>query len=203
MSSKQIASDEYSYYIENLLFNHDIELLSQFVKDMSFEKKEDYAYFTEEDFKGKTDLICASNVICHVPDLNNLITAVDHLLKKNGTFVFEVPALNCTVEVKLLNGHDEKRLSQITKAKNKNKLVETFVTDTLKSYIVSVNGDSSRATVNRFVDTLPARQSRYIRRAYRRIVPTVSIESEYSCSSCGHTQDLEVPLNADFFWPDR
>lgn len=122
---------------------------------------------------------------------------------ENGTFVFEVPALNCTVEVKLLNGHDEKRLSQITKAKNKNKLVESFVTDTLKSYIVSVNGDSSRATVNQFVDTLPARQSRYIRTAYRRIVPTVSIESEYSCSNCGHTQDLEVPLNADFFWPNK
>ena len=55
MSSKQIASDEYSNYIENLLFNHDIELLSQFVKDMSFEKKEAFAFFTEEDFKGKTD----------------------------------------------------------------------------------------------------------------------------------------------------
>ena len=57
MSSKQIASDEYSKYIENLLFNHDIELLSQFVKDMSFEKKEAFAYFTEEDFKGKTDFL--------------------------------------------------------------------------------------------------------------------------------------------------
>ena len=55
MSSKQVASDEYSNYIENLLFNHDIELLSQFVKDLSFEKKEAFAYFTEEDFKGKTD----------------------------------------------------------------------------------------------------------------------------------------------------
>ena len=55
MSSKQIASVEYGNYIENLLFNHDIELLSQFVKDMSFEKKEAFAYFTEEDFKGKTD----------------------------------------------------------------------------------------------------------------------------------------------------
>ena len=55
MSSNQIALDEYSYYIENLLFNHDIELLSQFVKDMSFEKKDDVAFFTEEDFKGKTD----------------------------------------------------------------------------------------------------------------------------------------------------
>ncbi len=55
MSSKQLATDDYSYYVENLLFNHDIEILSQFIKDMSFEKKEDYVYFTEEDFKGKTD----------------------------------------------------------------------------------------------------------------------------------------------------
>jgi len=55
MSSKQIGSDKFSYYVDNLLFNHDIELLSQFVKDMSFEKKEDFAYFAEEDFKGKTD----------------------------------------------------------------------------------------------------------------------------------------------------
>ena len=55
MSTQQKKSDELSYYVDNLLFNHDIELLSQFVKDMSFEKREDFAFFTEEDFKGKTD----------------------------------------------------------------------------------------------------------------------------------------------------
>ena len=55
MSSKQVKSEDLNFYVDNLLFNHDIEILSQFVKDMSFEKKEDYAYFTEDDFKGKTD----------------------------------------------------------------------------------------------------------------------------------------------------
>ncbi len=55
MASKQINSDEDKYYVENLLFNHEIEIQSQFVKDFSFEKKEDYVFFTEEDFKGKTD----------------------------------------------------------------------------------------------------------------------------------------------------
>ena len=55
MSKKQTNSDELSYYVENLLFNHDIQLLTQFVKDMSFEKRKDFAFFTEEDFKGKTD----------------------------------------------------------------------------------------------------------------------------------------------------
>ena len=55
MSSEQINSDDDGYYVDNLLFNHDIELLSQFVQDMSFEKRKDFAFFTEEDFKGKTD----------------------------------------------------------------------------------------------------------------------------------------------------
>ena len=55
MASKQINSDEDKFYIENLLFNHEIEIQSQFLKDFSFEKKEEYAFFTEEDFKGKTE----------------------------------------------------------------------------------------------------------------------------------------------------
>ena len=55
MPSKEKNSDISRHYVENLLFNHEIEILSQFVKDLSFEKKEDFAFFTEEDFKGKTD----------------------------------------------------------------------------------------------------------------------------------------------------
>ena len=55
MTNKQINSDEFRYYVENLLFNHDIELLSQFIKDMSFEKRKDFVFYTEEDFKGKTN----------------------------------------------------------------------------------------------------------------------------------------------------
>ena len=55
MASKQINSNEDRYYVENLLFNHEIEVQSQFLKDFSFEKKEEYVFFSEEDFKGKTD----------------------------------------------------------------------------------------------------------------------------------------------------
>ena len=54
MADNQINSDELRHYVDNLLFNHDIGLLSQFVKDMSFEKRKDFIFFTEEDLKGKT-----------------------------------------------------------------------------------------------------------------------------------------------------
>ena len=44
-------------------------------------------------FKNKINLICAANVICHIPDLKNLIKSIEYLLSKNGLFVFEEPYL--------------------------------------------------------------------------------------------------------------
>ena len=94
MSSKQIASDEYSNYIENLLFNHDIELLSQFVKDMSFEKKEAFAYFTEEDFKGKTDFSLNIEIENKQRDENqilvSLIVNLEAKINKKTAFILEM-----------------------------------------------------------------------------------------------------------------
>lgn len=51
-----------------------------------------------KNFLGKTDAIFASNCICHIPDLDNLIKSVDLLLSKNGTFIFEEPYLGSMLE---------------------------------------------------------------------------------------------------------
>ncbi|MDA9091680.1 class I SAM-dependent methyltransferase [Pelagibacteraceae bacterium] len=50
------------------------------------------------DYLGKTDVVCASNVICHIPDLDNLIKSVDLLLSQDGTFIFEEPYLGSMFE---------------------------------------------------------------------------------------------------------
>ena len=49
-------------------------------------------------FKKKTDVICAANVICHIPDLTALITTIEELLNINGIFVFEEPYLGSMFE---------------------------------------------------------------------------------------------------------
>ena len=94
MSSNQIASDEYSYYVENLLFNHDIELLTQFIRDMSFEKKEDYAYFTEEDFKGKTDFSLSIEIENKQRDedkiLVSLVVNLEAKINQKTAFILEM-----------------------------------------------------------------------------------------------------------------
>ena len=55
------------------------------------------SFFNSESIKNlknyikNTDIICAANVICHIPDLKNLIMSVDQLLSKKGLFIFEEP----------------------------------------------------------------------------------------------------------------
>lgn len=51
-----------------------------------------------KNFITNTDVICASNVICHIPDLDDLIKSIDLLLSKNGTFIFEEPYLGSMFE---------------------------------------------------------------------------------------------------------
>ena len=94
MSSEQIKSHDYSYYVENLLFNHDIEIHSQFMKDLSFEKKEDYTFFTEEDFRGKTDFSLNIEVENKQRDENliiiSLIVNLDAKINKKTAFILEM-----------------------------------------------------------------------------------------------------------------
>jgi methylation protein EvaC len=51
-----------------------------------------------EEYVGKTEVICASNVICHIPNLNDLIMSLDKMLSKNGVFIFEEPYLGSMFE---------------------------------------------------------------------------------------------------------
>ena len=51
-----------------------------------------------DDFIQKTKVICAANVICHIPDLNELITTIDKLLISDGVFIFEEPYLGSMFE---------------------------------------------------------------------------------------------------------
>ena len=46
-----------------------------------------------KNFRNQTDVICAANVIAHVPDLKDLISSIDMLLTVKGVFIFEEPYL--------------------------------------------------------------------------------------------------------------
>ena len=46
-----------------------------------------------KNYKNSTNVICAANVICHIPKINDLIKSVKFLLSDTGVFIFEEPYL--------------------------------------------------------------------------------------------------------------
>ena len=51
-----------------------------------------------KNFIGNTSAVFAANVICHIPELNDLIKTLDKLLAKDGVFIFEEPYLGSMFE---------------------------------------------------------------------------------------------------------
>jgi len=118
-----------------------------------------------------------------------------------GEIYVTPPLTGFRVGLRLLTGRDETYIAKrMTDKKIKN---EDLVTQQFRLMITSVQGDSSRNTIDYYVDRMPTQDSRYIRAAYGFINPTVKISEDFECHSCGHEQEMEVPFGADFFWPDR
>jgi hypothetical protein len=119
-----------------------------------------------------------------------------------GTFLVQLPMTKATVECTLLTGDDELRIYQEgeRRAKRKNNQGGAL-TDAFRSYIVGVNGQGSPLTIESFIQALPARDARVLRKVYTTVVPNIDLTQEYSCPNCNYSADMEVPLTADFFWP--
>ena len=115
--------------------------------------------------------------------------------------MISLPKTKVNVEVRLLNGKDEKNLAEAMNMKRKHNLPDAMMTDQFKIFIVAVNEHTDRAIINGFAEQMPASDSRFLRSAYDRIVPNVEMTQEFTCNNCGYEAAMEVPLSADFFWP--
>lgn len=125
----------------------------------------------------------------------------DVSVNEDGGFTINLPKSGINVGVKLLTGKDEQNMSIIRQKRKKRKLGENLLTEHLKLIIVSVNGSTQYTDIENFVDFIPAFDSKYLRKAYAKIMPNVNMEHNFICDNCDHEGTLEVPLTAEFFWP--
>jgi predicted RNA-binding Zn-ribbon protein involved in translation (DUF1610 family) len=119
-----------------------------------------------------------------------------------NTVSVDLPLSKVNVEIRLLNGHDEKNLTEQANKKSKKNMPTSNLTDQLRAFIVSVNGIDSPFAVANFVSQMPARDSKFLRDLYVSIAPNVDLVQEFECQKCGHEADMEVPLGVGFFWPE-
>ena len=125
-------------------------------------------------------------------------------VNENGTFSTRLPRTELDVVFKLLTGRHEKTFVAGMEADRKRKnYAERNITRQLAAMLVSVDGDSSQEAIKYLVENLPAMDSRQLRLSYRLATPNIDLTQHFECSECDHEQNMEVPLSADFFWPDR
>ena len=202
--------------------------LDRFLQNIVTNKKVDIRKMLVGD---KNALVVAARISGYGADYNTRVTCpaclakVEHLFDLNdsavksaddidfkdldveqtdrGTFLLTLPKMNVNVELKLLNGIDEAEIVRLSEQNKKNKKVESMLTQQLFRTIVSVNGDTSKKTINYVVDNMPATDARHLRKKYQAITPTIDMTQHFECVDCGHEQEMEVPFTTDFFWPDR
>ena len=121
----------------------------------------------------------------------------------DGTLTTTLPRTKVEVTFRLLKGSDERNLVDQVENARKRRKEENAVTRQLKQIIVAVNGNTEQKNINSLVDNMPTSDSRHLRTVYKLATPNIDMTQTFECGECGHEQDMEVPLTADFFWPDR
>ena len=76
---------EPSKTVANQAIKNNIKTINAFFNDTNIQNL--------KKFHNQTNVICAANVIAHIPDLKNLIHTIEKLLSLKGVFIFEEPYL--------------------------------------------------------------------------------------------------------------
>ena len=141
-------------------------------------------------------------------DLNMLETKqidLSQFEEGQNKFTYQLPISGKNIEFKLLTHSDEreidvelKKMRKFTKAGG----VEPEITTRMKRAIISIDGDSDRANINKFVDTqFLAQDSRAFRTHLKDIAPDVDLSYNYEDNK-GNMVKIPVPIGINFFWPD-
>jgi len=127
----------------------------------------------------------------------------DKVTGRANEFTFKLPSTDNTVTYKLLTHGDEFNIeSEIAGLKKIHKGTSPESTTRLKRMITSVNGSREVKDIREFVDNyLLARDARALRAEYQEIQPDIIMKAEVR-NQAGGEEDVDIPINLNFFWPD-
>ena len=134
------------------------------------------------------------------------ISGIENMVEQteSGTFLIkELPLTGWSVEVKPLDGKDERNIATATESRRKRKLSEDTLTTQMMAYVVSISGITDKLQIGEAITKMPARDAREVRAIYQQIMPNVDMTQTFVCEACEFSGDMEVPFTTDFFWPKQ
>jgi hypothetical protein len=120
-----------------------------------------------------------------------------------NNFTLRLPS-GITITYKLLNQVDESSIeAELSQIKKVTKDGSGELTTRLKYVITSVDNNSDRAVIRKFVDeTLTAKDSLALRKHMREHNPDIDMSFDFKCGECPFERRLDIPIGASFLWPD-
>ena len=117
-------------------------------------------------------------------------------------FEFELPATKRKLTFKLLTSGDEKEIDKEVAGYEKiGDGIGYDLTTRLKHQIISIDGDTKRASINSFVENeFLSRDSMAFRTHVNEIMPDVDMTSTYTDAD-GNEKEFTVPMTVTFLWP--
>ena len=127
---------------------------------------------------------------------------IDPITPGTNLFEFVLPYSRKKVKFRFLTGRDEEEIMATSERQKKLGLsTESNVTTNLMHAIVSIDGVEDRSKISSFIKHMPARDSLALRNYIKENEPGVLMRQETSCPSCGHAEEVSMPLGVNFLWP--
>ncbi len=117
-------------------------------------------------------------------------------------FTYKLPHSGITVTFKILTvGDEEKMRQEINGLKKINKDSNPILSTRLKHMITSIEGSREPGTIRSFVDNnLLARDSKALREYVKQVEPDIDLKVTINTGDV--EEDIMLPMNVSFFWPD-
>jgi len=156
----------------------------------------------------EVDMTCpsCSENFDHIFDLSKLsmnTLTISPVEEGQNAFEYEAPT-KTKIVFKYLNSSEEKEINEVQEKikKTTKSQVDKNVTTRLKGCILSINGETDPAFINKYVDTMPVIESRGLRKYMEQNNPDLIMKQDYSCASCGFEGEVDIPITVSFFWPE-
>jgi hypothetical protein len=128
-------------------------------------------------------------------------------LNKNE-FEFELPQSKRVITFQLLTESKERKVKhELEAAKKQSKkmgdVTSKELTTRLKNMILSVEGETDRNFINKFVDNeLFAQDSKALRSYIKQVGPDIDLTWEFISDVTGDRKEMSMPMDTNFFWPE-
>jgi len=131
---------------------------------------------------------------------------IETLPKGQNNFSFTLPKSGTILTYKILNQADEDAVDkELAGLKKLNKDSSNELTTRLKYVITSINGNSDKEIIRKFVDEeFLAVDARAFRAFMKNNTPDIDMQFDFKCSNsnCEHERRMVIPVGASFLWID-